>query len=38
MDYTINRLISGADFQAVNERTRAALGAHGFGVLTEIDV
>lgn len=38
MSYTIDRLIVGADIEAVDGRTRAALAAHGFGVLTEIDV
>lgn len=38
MDYTINRLIADTDFETVDSRTRAALAAHGFGVLTEIDV
>ena len=38
MNYTINRLIVDAEFEAVDGRTRAALAAHGFGVLTEIDV
>ena len=38
MDYTINRLITGATFDAVDARTRTALAANGCGVLTEIDV
>lgn len=38
MGYTINRHIADADLAAVDTRTRAALAAHGFGVLTEIDV
>ena len=37
MTYFHARLIEG-DFDAVIERTRAALQKHGFGVLTEIDV
>ena len=38
MGYTINRLIAGASVDEVDNRTRAALAANGFGVLTEIDV
>ena len=38
MSYTIDRLITGAAFDDVYSRTRAALTANGFGVLTEIDV
>ena len=38
MSYTINRLITDADFETVDARTRKALMDNGFGVLTEIDV
>ena len=38
MSYTIDRIFEGADFEDIDKRTRAALGANGFGVLTEIDV
>jgi uncharacterized protein (DUF302 family) len=38
MTYTIDRLISDADFAAVDARTRKALADNGFGILTEIDV
>ncbi len=38
MTYTIDRTFSAADFASVVEKTRAALGGQGFGVLTEIDV
>ena len=31
-------MITNTDFEEVDSRTRAALAAHGFGVLTEIDV
>lgn len=38
MTYTITRLLSGAKFDDVDNRTRKALSSNGFGVLTEIDV
>ena len=38
MGYTLDRMIADADLEAVDARTRAALGRAGFGVLTEIDV
>ena len=36
-DYTLNRTID-ADLDDTEARTREALGAEGFGVLTEIDI
>ncbi len=38
MSYTIDRILSGATMEDAEARTRAALAAQGFGVLTEIDV
>lgn len=38
MSYTMDRTFEGADFEEIDQRTRAALAANGFGVLTEIDV
>ncbi len=38
MSYTIDRRFVGATLADVETRTRAALAAKGFGVLTEIDV
>ncbi len=37
MSYTIDRIFPGADMAEVDARTRTALTAKGFGVLTEID-
>lgn len=38
MNYTINRMFSDSTFDDIEVRTRAALAASGFGILTEIDV
>ena len=38
MSYTIDRDFPGASLDEIDSRTRAALQAGGFGVLTEIDV
>lgn len=38
MPYTIDRLIPNVPLEDVDARTRTALAAKGFGVLTEIDV
>ena len=38
MSYTFNRFIAGATIDEIDARTRTALAAKGFGVLTEIDV
>ena len=38
MSYTINRMISDANIDDLDARTRKALADRGFGVLTEIDV
>lgn len=38
MSYTINRLLDHVSMEDADARTRAALAAKGFGVLTEIDV
>ena len=38
MGYTINRTLEGVSFEEADRRTREALSANGFGVLTEIDV
>lgn len=36
MSYTITRLLTDATFDEIDSRTRKALSANGFGVLTEI--
>lgn len=38
MSYTITRHLPGVTLAEADARTRAALGAAGFGVLTEIDI
>lgn len=38
MSYTFDRIIPDASLDEIDARTRKALGDHGFGVLTEIDV
>lgn len=38
MSYTIDRVFAGGAFADIDARTRKALAAKGFGVLTEIDV
>jgi uncharacterized protein (DUF302 family) len=38
MTYTITRFVAGATIDEIDKRTREALSANGFGVLTEIDV
>jgi len=38
VNYTINRMFSDSTFDDIEVRTRAALAASGFGILTEIDV
>ncbi|MFB2532467.1 DUF302 domain-containing protein [Paracoccus sp. p4-l81] len=38
MSYSIDRLFPDATLDQIDPRTRAALTANGFGVLTEIDV
>lgn len=38
MDYTMDRTLSGVGLDDAERRVREALEAHGFGVLTEIDV
>ena len=38
MTYTLDKTLSGTNFEDAVGRTKSALSKHGFGVLTEIDV
>lgn len=38
MSYTLDKSLSGTNFEDAVNRTKAALSDHGFGVLAEIDV
>lgn len=38
MTYSIDKVLTDVSLDQAESRTRAALSAHGFGVLTEIDV
>lgn len=38
MSYTHDRTFPDSNIDAIDQRVRASLAAHGFGVLTEIDV
>lgn len=38
MSYTHDRIFPGSNIDAIDQRVRTSLAAHGFGVLTEIDV
>lgn len=38
MQYALQKKVSGTDFQALVDKTKASLADQGFGILTEIDV